>query len=169
MSWTSSSVCSPPFLSPALCRSCVCLMFLDCGGLLLYGRWIVCVDALWPLRKREGFHGKKPRTRSLPCLASPPPPTPTTKVFSFYSVKRPWESNDGKLWSAPETPQKGESNIQYIVLIGQCNHHRCKKYWPETWYASYESTHLIYACDKGHGWLFGRPNCMEGQTLTVWL
>lgn len=32
---------------------------------------------------------------------------------------------------APETPQRGESNIQYIVPIGQCNHHQYGKYWPE--------------------------------------
>lgn len=36
-------------------------------------------------------------------------------------------------------------------------------------YASYKSTQAIYACDKGHGWLFGRPNCMKDQTLTVLL
>lgn len=35
--------------------------------------------------------------------------------------------------------------------------------------SSYELTQVISACDKGHGWLFGRPNCMEGQTLTVFL
>lgn len=36
----------------ALCLSCVCLVFLDCGGLLLYGRWIAHVDALWPPGRR---------------------------------------------------------------------------------------------------------------------
>lgn len=33
----------------------LCLVFLDCGGLPLYGRWTVPADALWPCGVEGGF------------------------------------------------------------------------------------------------------------------
>lgn len=41
----SLSLLSSFFPPHALCLSCVCPVFLDCGGLPLYGRWIAHVEA----------------------------------------------------------------------------------------------------------------------------
>lgn len=63
--WVESLPLSALILFLLLCVCLVCLVFLDCGGLPLYGRWIAHVDALWPLGLMGGSWNER---RSFLCF-----------------------------------------------------------------------------------------------------
>lgn len=153
----SSSLCSPSFF-PALCLSCVCLVFLDCGGLPLYGRWTAIAGTLDPGAEGGFLEWQAIASLALFCLV----PTP-----DYISVLFCYDSLRMKQWQADVShePQRGESNhlthcFWDNVTVTLANMRRI---------GSRDGTFNtinLYACDKGHGPLFGRHekgrwwNCM---------